>query len=173
MKPVYQQLISSGWNAQTRAVPTTSTDGDTSQMPIMHESDLYNKTMADLPSICNQYNIRTGKAKKDYVENILKCSNTMNHNLNIVKAVQKSLSTTNLADPTPMHVFYRDYFNLIDLINRHWYAVEEHHYHQNWKTKVILAILHNATINAWAYATKLDYLEWPAWRTALVQKLLQ
>jgi len=78
-KPVYQQLISSGWNAQTRAVPTTSTNGDTSQMPIMHELDLYNKTMADLRAICNQYNIRTGKAKKDYEENILKRSNTMNH----------------------------------------------------------------------------------------------
>jgi len=74
-KPVYQQLISSGWNAQTRAVPTTSTDGDTSQMPIMHELDLYIKTMADLRAICNQYNIRTGKAKKDYVENIYFCTN--------------------------------------------------------------------------------------------------
>jgi len=72
-----------------------------------------------------------------------------------------------------MHVFYRDYFNLIDLINGHWYAVEEHHHHQNCKTKVILAILHNAAINAWGYTTKLDYLECPAWRTALVQKLLQ
>jgi len=109
-----------GWNAQTRAVPTTSTNGDTSQMLIMHELDLYNKTVADLRAICNQYNIRTGKSKKDYVETILKHSNTMNHNLNIVKAV---LSTTNLADPAPMHVFYRDYFNLIDLIDRRWYAV--------------------------------------------------
>jgi len=98
-----------------------------------------------------------------------KHSNTMNHNLNIVMAVQKSLFTTNLADPAPMHVFYRDYFNLID---RRWYAVEEHHHHQNWKTKVILAILHNATINAWVYATKSDYLEWPAWTTALAQKLI-
>jgi len=73
-----------------------------------------------------------------------------------------------------MHVFYRDYFNLINLINRCWYDVEEHHHHhQNWKTKVILAILLNATINAWVYTTKSDYLEWPAWRTALAQKLLQ
>jgi len=72
-----------------------------------------------------------------------------------------------------MHVFYRDYFNLINLIDRCWYAVEEHHHHQNWKTKVILAILLNATINAWVYTTKSDYLEWPAWRTALAQKLLQ
>jgi len=37
-KLVYQQLIFSGWNAQTRAVPTTS------QMPIMQELDLYNHT---------------------------------------------------------------------------------------------------------------------------------
>jgi len=82
----------------------------------------------------------------------------MNHNLNIV--VQKSLLTMNLADPAPMHDFYRDYFNLID---RCWYAVEEHHHHhQNWKTKVILAILRNATINAWVYTTKSDYLEWPS-----------
>jgi len=114
-KLVYQRLISSGWNAKTRAVPTTSTNGDTSQILIMHELDLYDKTVADLRAICNQYHIRTGKAKKDYVENILKHSNTMNHNLNIVKAVQKSLSTMNLADPTPMHVFYRDYFTIVVL----------------------------------------------------------
>jgi len=42
-----------------------------------------------------------------------------------LETLKNSFSTDNL-DPMPLHEFYWDYFNLVDLVDRYWYKVEEH-----------------------------------------------
>jgi hypothetical protein len=65
-----------------------------------------------------------------------------------------------LLDPPSLHDFYRSWFNLVDLADRKWYSVENHHQQQNWKAKMIHAILRFAVLNAWAYSTTSNFMKW-------------
>jgi len=90
-----------------------------------------------------------------------------------LETLKTSLSTDNLADLTPLHEFYWDYFNLIDLVDRYWYKVEEHHHHKQWQTEMILAILHKAVINSWVYGNKSKFETWMSWYNTLAEQLLK
>ena len=76
-----------------------------------------------------------------------------------------------LKDPAPLHVFYRAHFNLDDLTDRKWYAVEEHHPNHCWKSKFTLGILRFAVYDAWVHSTKAEYLPWKEWRMKIAQIL--
>jgi len=89
------------------------------------------------------------------VDNIKECSKTVH------EKGKNSFSTDNLADPAPLHEFYRDYFNLVDLVDK-W-----------WQTKMILAILCNAVINSWVYGNKSKFETWISWRNTLAEQLLK
>ena len=76
-----------------------------------------------------------------------------------------------LKDPAPLHSFYRANFNLDDLTDRKWYAVEESHPNHNWKSKFLLGILRFAVYDAWVYSTKAEYSDWKTWRSDIAQIL--
>ena len=78
-----------------------------------------------------------------------------------------------VADPAPLHDFYREYFNLVDLADGHWYSVEEHHSHRRWECKMLLAILRSAVANTWVYAVNSSYESWKDRRKTLIKKLIQ
>ena len=73
--------------------------------------------------------------------------------------MQHYLKTSFLSDSALLHDFYKEYFNLVDLANHCWYYVEEHHRHQRWEAKMVLAMLRTAVANTWVYAIKLEYQE--------------
>ena len=76
-------------------------------------------------------------------------------------------------NPAPAHVFYKDWFNLVDLVDRRWYSVEEHHQHQSWKTKMIIAMMRFAVINAWVYNQPIEYQKWEQWREEIAKELMK
>jgi len=47
-----------------------------------------------------------------------------------VEALFHHISSTSNSDPTPLHVFYKKWFNLVNLADKCWYSVEVTHYHQ-------------------------------------------
>jgi hypothetical protein len=172
-KKHYQQLLSSGWKVVSReqqqpqpllAVPTT--------MPKFQREDLQGMKLPQLRQICKTYNIKQGKKKAGYVENICQCSESVHHHSHQVDAILRSISSEAISDPAPPHDFYKEWFNLIDLADRRWYAVEETHHHQKWETKMILAILCIAVMNTWVYVTKMEYKKWKVWRKALLRELI-
>lgn len=86
-------------------------------MPVFTKDTLQKMTVEELRKICKKYKIKVGKAKAGYVDNIMKRSDTLHTNSNQVATLQTSLSQEYLSDPAPLHDFYRDHFNLVDLVD--------------------------------------------------------
>jgi len=67
---------------------------------------------------------------------------------------------------------YLRHFNWVDMANKAWSQVEEHHQHHSWKRKLLLAMLRYAILNAChAYARK-EGLNFPQYRTKLARALI-
>jgi len=62
--------------------------------------------------------------------------------------------------------------NLVDKANKKWYAVEEHHGHQDWRAMMILSVLKFGMWNAWVYCSRVVYANWIAWRKATARLLM-
>ena len=95
----------------------------------------------------------------------------MNEKRSEINDILDELRKPAIPDPAPLHDFYVSHFNLDDLTNRKWYAVEETHPNHNWKSKFTLGILRFAVYDAWVYGTKGQYLPWLDWRKEIAQIL--
>jgi hypothetical protein len=147
--------------------PTLSTD-----IPIFTDEALGSCTVEDLKGICKKYNIKYGKKKADYVTNIVTRSNTVHQDRSEVEKLVSSILATSLLDPAPAHIFYRENFNPIDLADGYWYACEEKHAKRNWKTKMLLAMLRFAVMNAWVASTRNVWYQWLPWRGMVAKQLM-
>ncbi len=58
------------------------------------------------------------------------------------------------------HEFYRKWFNLIDLIDKKWYSVSDHHGIHSWRTKMLLSTMRHFMVNAWALVAHKKYVKW-------------
>ena len=106
------------------------------------------------------------------MENIFRRSETLHRNAHQVDHIFRTISSTAISDPAPIHDQYKEWFNLVDLADERWYKVEETHGHQKWETKMILGILCYAVMNTWVYVTNSNYMKWEKWRKALVKELV-
>jgi hypothetical protein len=165
-KKVYQQLLSTGWEGEQKALEDGSdSEGEKEAeqhpevMPRFTKEVLGKMTIEKLRGICQAYKIKQGKKKEQYVQNIFLRSETLHMRAGQVESLLQAVKSEFLPDPAPLHDFYRDYFNLVDLADRRWYSVEEHHKHHRWQSKMILSILRIATANTWVYVIKSEYLE--------------
>jgi hypothetical protein len=60
----------------------------------------------------------------------------------VVEKLEQDLESRWMTDSTPIYDFYKAHFNLDDLTDHKWYAVEEYHSNHNWKCKMVLVLLH-------------------------------
>jgi hypothetical protein len=107
------------------------------------------------------------------VDNILKRVATVHRSRTALETLRMRTKTTSTPDPAIIHNFYRAYFNLIDIAGRYWNEVEEHHHHQNWKSKVLPMILRFAVLNLWVYVARTEYQEWKEFRNKLRKKMIK
>ena len=108
---------------------------------------------------CQQYNIKhgkfniyyfdicQGKRKVDYVESISKHVKTIHSNQSALKQLMIDIDKTYNDDPAPLHTFYREWFNLVDITNKYWYKVWERHANQKWKSEFLFTIMKYFIIN--------------------------
>jgi len=141
-------------------------------MPKFTEEALFALSSVELRSIYKRYHIKQGGKKVQFVENIFQCSKTLHKNSGDVNKLLCYFQCKFLPDPAPLHDFYKKYFNLVDKANKCWYHVEEHHSHQQWECKLLLAILCVAIMDSWVYVTKLEPQKWIPWRVNLSKKLM-
>lgn len=101
-------------------------------MPMYTVEDLEKLKVVQLIKICRLYNIRTGACKANTITNIVTCSTSLNTNLGQLLQLANHIRDHPLSDPAPLHNVYKKHFNYVDLIDRKWYEVEEHHGNHNW-----------------------------------------
>lgn len=172
---VHQQLLSTGFKAiavdQIEAEDEPEKEKE-SDMPRFTREALQSLTVDKLKTLCKTYNIRQGKKKVQFVENIFQRSEIIHKHSSALDKLHNSVQSDYLNDPAEIHDLYKEYFNLVDLADRRWYSVEEHHRHQKWQCKMVLSMLRTAVANCWVYASKMEYAEWLDWRVNLYKELM-
>jgi len=123
-------------------------------MPKFTKKALSTLTLVELRSICKRYHIKQSGKKVQFMENIFQCSKTLYKNSRDVNKLLHYLQYKFLPDLAPLHDFYKEYFNLVNKANKHWYCVKEHHSYQKWECKLLLAMLCVAVMDSWVYVTK-------------------
>ena len=86
--------------------------------------------------------------------------------------MNKLIDTFWLSDPAPLHVAYRDNFNLVDLVDRYWYFVADYHHNTQWEFRLLFGILQLKMINCWALWILNQYEEWKDFRENVAKELI-
>jgi len=84
------------------------------------------------------------KSKTALLQDIMKVKNT---NLSKIAQVKNDLVDGNQASDDH-HQKYRECFNAIDLHDRLWYSLQNHHKNVNWRSKLVISLLISSVINS-------------------------
>jgi hypothetical protein len=113
-----------------------------------------------------------GKNKSDLVSNILKRV-ASSHNVSPAIFIAKNiLKTDGFDDPAPMHDFYRQWFNLIDLGDNKWYKTADHHGFHAWKSKMLFSTMCHFMCNVYTLVASKNYETWINFRADLAKDLV-
>ena len=140
-------------------------------IPEFAPGQLEKMTVAQLTEVCKTYNIRKGSKKAEYVSNIRVRVQHLREHIDVQATLERNLQSCSFSTDPPVNDFYRNFFNLVDLSDRRWYSVEEHHPIHQWKTKMLFAILRNAMLNVWTRAYLDCYSCWIDFREFLALRL--
>jgi len=116
--------------------------------------------------------VRTATRKSDIIANILSKVRLQHAVFSDEQQMRRALSGQAFKGNGPLHESYKDNFNLVDLIDRQWNAVEEHHHHQDWRTKYLLFVLRFAVYNAMVHSKVAFGKEWLQYRTDIAKALM-
>jgi hypothetical protein len=89
-----------------------------------------------------------GKNKSDYIENILKRVHSFRHSNATFGLNLNPLKDSKFDDLAPTHNFYKQWFNLIDLVDKKWYSAADSHSNHMWKFKMLFNIMCHFMFNA-------------------------
>jgi len=113
------------------------------------------------------------KKKADYVDKILRRIEIVHQDQTLLQKVQQYVESCYLQDPAPLHKFYREWFNLVDLTDRYWYDVQEAHQNTRWKSKMLFGIMRMFVINSWTLSVFDTYTPWLDFQNHLAKELIE
>jgi len=158
----YQHVLSTNWTLQASphrpepdapvamevAEAAAALSGD-AIIPQYTRETLDGFTLETLKDICKAHNIRpVANRKSDYIDSILERVAVVHRQFSEVEKTCLLLRTHWIRGNGPLHDFYGEHFNLVDLDDRAWNAVEEHHHYRGWKCKYLRFLLRFAVYNA-------------------------
>jgi hypothetical protein len=117
--------------------------------------------------------INTGKKKEDYIKRILNRVETLYNNSGPVEQVQQFIKTKSYASDSKIHKCYVSRFNTVDLGDRFYAKVDDHHRIMDWHSKMLYAILKLGVVDCYVYYIKRDYQDWIDFRRQLGVQLLK
>jgi len=105
------------------------------------------KTKAELTVIAKALGLRTGnKNKDDILHDIIECQQISKEKITQFRA---SLKSSSASRTPPHHSKYREAFNGIDLHDRKWNDLQNHHTVKDWRAKFVFSLLQSGIVNAW------------------------
>jgi len=88
------------------------------RIPRFSRETLEEMMVQNLKKLCIQWNIKGGKNKATYVENISQRSQTIHEKSSSVDKVYCSITSSAPPDPAPAHQVYQKWFNFVDKANK-------------------------------------------------------
>ena len=130
------------------------------RIPRFSRETLEEMTVQNLKKRCIQWNIKGGKNKAAYVENISHRSQTIHEKSSSVDKVYCSITSSAPPDPAPAHQVYRKWFNLVDKANKKWYAVEEATWTSRLEGNDDIVCIEVWNVKCLVYCSRVVYANW-------------
>ena len=139
----------------------------------------------ELKNFCKKYNIKIGtkfeilidrnlgKKKEEIIQKIVKRVQSVHRDQSLLQKIYKYVEKEAFPDPSPIHNFYHSHFNYVDLADRKWYKVNDHHGNWKWKSKMLHSIMRMFMINLWGIAIQEKYESWIEFRENLALNMIQ
>lgn len=102
---------------------------------------------AELRAMCSELHIKPSRVDQ-MRKNIIAEVKLRYRKRTEVEKLEAHLKSHGFQGAGDAHVFYKNHFNWVDLANRTWYSVEEHHHHRHWEFKYLIALLRFAMHNS-------------------------
>lgn len=162
----YHRVLTNGYKGNKVNIDDTNTE------LIYSREDLETTQMKtrELKNILRENHQRIGGKKKELIERILK---TCNHSSTYVDKLQRAIEQNNFHSPAPIHDFYREYFNAVDLHTRRWYIAYYTYGVRQWRTKMFLSICTSGIVNAYTVMKELRNISFKEFRQSLATVLLK
>lgn len=181
----YQHVLSTNWTMQAspqqpepgtpvvvEAAAAAAPSGG-SIIPQYTRETLNGFALATLKDICRAHNIRpVANRKSDYIDSILERVAVVHRHFSEVEKTCHLLRTHWIKGNGPLHDFYGEHFNLVDLVDRAWNSVEEHHHYRDWKCKYLRFLLRFAVYNAMVHSQQNRGQTWLQFREAVVHQII-
>jgi len=143
-------------SSSSRSTPSSSSSrqnqeeqvqGQVEVEPSRLDDDQIDKmNITQLKRVAKEFKIKAAKKKRaELVEEIKMVNRISNDEL---KKMANSLKSSPSSQTPPHHSKYREQFNSIDLHDKKWYKLQNHHYILQWKPKFIASILQSGIVNA-------------------------
>ena len=92
-------------------------------------------------------------------------------NPNKIREVKEQLAHVSNSSLCPITSCYKEHFNMVDLFDRSWYSIDDHHRVQNWRKKLLFNLMRVGTINAWTLSLTTEFSTLENWREKLIESL--
>ena len=127
-----------------------STEVETFNNPINNQAsscptqELLKKSIKELQSMAKDLKIKSTGRKDELVQALISAYQIKADKLALTKQQLRKSGTINAIQ----HDHYRRTFNAIDLHDRHWNLLQNHHTINSWKAKFVLSLLQSGLVNA-------------------------
>ena len=118
-----------------------------------------------------RWGIMGGTRKLDAISAILRRVAIVHRSRSKIEQLKEDLVRKRFDSVAQIHVFYKEHFNWVDLVDRRWGSVEEHHHHRSWKTKYALMLMRIGIINSWTFHKMQVGIDWLPWRNQLAMEM--
>ena len=118
---------------------------------------LDSKTVKELKAICAELKLRARGKKDEIIDLILKVSSSSS---TISKQLDLLEQTNHSKVSGIHHQTYRDNFNFVDLNNKDWYRCYYTYAVNNWRAKMLISLLEEATLNIHTIHNESSAMAW-------------
>jgi len=135
------------------------------------EAQLKIFTVAKLNSVARDLGVRKARKKKDeLIQAILKAQNITGRELVEFKALLKEAEKP---VPAPQHEKYHDHFNAIDIHDKRWNYLQNHHVVRDWTAKFVLSLMQTGIVNSWTVQRSFEEVSFQDFLNELAVQLCQ
>ena len=112
-----------------------------------HDPELENMTLKDLVIKAKEFGVKSaGKRKEKLLQDVIEAKKLKEDKVQIILNELSSSSNTTKA---PHHSMYKSRFNGVDLHDKMWYKLQNHHSIYSWRAKFTLGIIQSGLINSY------------------------
>ena len=110
-----------------------------------------------------------GKKKSDLISQILARVTTTYGPKTEITATKFVMFGTGFKSQSPIHTFYQQGFNFVDIADWYWYQMADSHSNHKWQSKMLLCLMRHLLLNVWVLS---PITSWQTFQTDLATDLI-